>query len=313
MENPGYATWDAHIGKDIYNAYGVLAGKLNTLIPRVESYQPPDTDPFAILDSLFDARNPYGQMWAIRSLGWMALLFQNRIPHTSPEVMTYLLYHGNQFVVSSDSPQMMFQETAGLPHEDMILLKGQYFKRGAPGRKQILLDLQNPELLNKNPEALFELVCQIESHGQADMVPSILHFYFSKELKAFNLVGTKVNFNALGNKIEDMLISMGKRDRNVKPVLQTYVASNNDTPGWYNVLKVIISSIPDKAMAHHPTTGGIDLGNVIVRSRGKGNIKTAFDDPAQLAILIRSDGLIPVIDNVKPLTQAAINQLLGPI
>jgi hypothetical protein len=59
------------------------------------------------------------------------------------------------------------------------------------------------------------------------------------------------------------------------------------------------------------TNGGIDLEDVNVRSQGTADIQTAFDDQAQLSILIKSDGLIPVIVSVKLLSQPAIDQLIG--
>jgi len=159
---------------------------------------------------------------------------------------------------------------------------------------------------------LSELIFQIGQQGGSDMVDPLLQFYVTRHLTANYLgFGKRVNSNYAGEKVEDALISMGKRDKGVKPKLARFkynlpVYAQN----WANagpVIQTIINEIPDKAM----TNGGIDLEDVNVRSQGTADIQTAFDDQAQLSILIKSDGLIPVIVSVKLLSQPAIDQLIG--
>ena len=58
--------------------------------------------------------------------------------------------------------------------------------------------------------------------------------------------------------------------------------------------------------------GGIDLGKTQVAVRaGSGKVVTAFDDPAQLQMLLHADGLLPVIYSIKPAPASLIKALLG--
>jgi len=68
----------------------------------------------------------------------------------------------------------------------------------------------------------------------------------------------------------------------------------------------------DQAMTVDTAKGGIDLGktSVTVETDGKG-VTTAFDDPALLQLLMDSDGLMPVIYEIQPMTPPMLNHLLG--
>jgi hypothetical protein len=57
--------------------------------------------------------------------------------------------------------------------------------------------------------------------------------------------------------------------------------------------------------------GGIDLGRTQVTVQGAGSIQTAFDDPAMLRLLLNSDGLAPIIYDVKAMTPAMVNSFVG--
>ena len=58
------------------------------------------------------------------------------------------------------------------------------------------------------------------------------------------------------------------------------------------------------------TKGGIDLALVNLNTLG-GGVRTAFSDPKQLQMLLDSDGLLPVIYKVQPMTMPMVNMLLG--
>ena len=58
--------------------------------------------------------------------------------------------------------------------------------------------------------------------------------------------------------------------------------------------------------------GGIDLGRTVVKVDNSSDfIKTAFDDPAMLRLLLNSDGLAPIIDDIKPMTASMVNNFVG--
>lgn len=59
--------------------------------------------------------------------------------------------------------------------------------------------------------------------------------------------------------------------------------------------------------------GGIDLGLVNVEVQNKNSISTAFDDPAMLQLIVRADGLLPVIYSIKPMSQPMIQSFVGSI
>jgi len=88
----------------------------------------------------------------------------------------------------------------------------------------------------------------------------------------------------------------------------------HEISGDKGIMLIIVDKLSDRAMHtsdHLDTRGGIDLGNINVQSRGEGGVLTAFDDKAQLAILIKCGGLAPVIENVQSLSTPVINHLLG--
>jgi len=316
LHAPAKSSWlfnqiDDRNGK-IIQSYTDLAGRLNSIIPQIPAV-PAKVDLLVELRNLYNFSNPSGQMAAIPRLGGVILFLQNELlssPELDSDVRTILLYYGNNFHVSGDVKITMPQDTSSFSNQDWILYMGQLAKRGA-------WDLARQYLLNENlfaqhPEALSELIFQIGQQGGSDMVDPLLQFYVTRHLTANYLgFGKRVNSNYAGEKVEDALISMGKRDKGVKPKLARFkynlpVYAQN----WANagpVIQTIINEIPDKAM----TNGGIDLEDVNVRSQGTADIQTAFDDQAQLSILIKSDGLIPVIVSVKLLSQPAIDQLIG--
>ncbi len=60
------------------------------------------------------------------------------------------------------------------------------------------------------------------------------------------------------------------------------------------------------------TNGGIDLGRTVVDVRSAGElIQTAFDDPAMLRLLLNSDGLAPIIYDVKAMTPSMVDHFVG--
>jgi hypothetical protein len=75
--------------------------------------------------------------------------------------------------------------------------------------------------------------------------------------------------------------------------------------------------IIDKAMqagSHRDIAhrGGIDLSRTEVDVQSSGDrIQTAFDDPAMLRLLLNSDGLTPIIYDIKTMTPAMVNNFVG--
>jgi len=60
------------------------------------------------------------------------------------------------------------------------------------------------------------------------------------------------------------------------------------------------------------TKGGIDLGRTVVNVESSGDlIQTAFDDPAMLRLLLNSDGLTPIIYDVKVMTPSMVDHFVG--
>jgi uncharacterized protein YcbK (DUF882 family) len=60
------------------------------------------------------------------------------------------------------------------------------------------------------------------------------------------------------------------------------------------------------------STGGINLGSTRVQVETSGDmIQTAFDDPAMLRLLLNSDGLTPVINDIKVMTPSMKAHFLG--
>jgi hypothetical protein len=58
--------------------------------------------------------------------------------------------------------------------------------------------------------------------------------------------------------------------------------------------------------------GGIDLGRTVVTVKNSGgSIRTAFDDPAILRLLLNSDGLTPIIYNIKIMTPSMVDHFVG--
>lgn len=58
--------------------------------------------------------------------------------------------------------------------------------------------------------------------------------------------------------------------------------------------------------------GGIDLSRTVVKVESSGDmIQTGFDDPAMLRLLLNSDGLSPIIYNVKVMTPSMVNNFVG--
>ena len=56
--------------------------------------------------------------------------------------------------------------------------------------------------------------------------------------------------------------------------------------------------------------GGISLQQTNVKATGSG-VKTAFSDPAMLAVLEMADGLGAIVYSIKPVTLPMMTQLLG--
>jgi hypothetical protein len=62
--------------------------------------------------------------------------------------------------------------------------------------------------------------------------------------------------------------------------------------------------------ASEPPFGGIDLEKVVVDSRGSG-IKSAFNDPRILQMVLDAGGLLPKVKSIKPVNVPMVNMLLG--
>ena len=58
--------------------------------------------------------------------------------------------------------------------------------------------------------------------------------------------------------------------------------------------------------------GGIDLGRTVVNVESSENlIQTAFNDPAMLRLLLNSDGLAPIIDDIQVMTPSMVDHFVG--
>ena len=57
--------------------------------------------------------------------------------------------------------------------------------------------------------------------------------------------------------------------------------------------------------------GGIDLGPVKVKVENKSAISTAFEDSAMVELLMKADGITPVIYSIKPMTPAMAQNMIG--
>ncbi len=57
--------------------------------------------------------------------------------------------------------------------------------------------------------------------------------------------------------------------------------------------------------------GGIDLGPVKVKVENKSAIATAFEDSAMVELLMKADGITPVIYSIKPMTPAMAQNMIG--
>ncbi len=307
-------------GHSIPGVYAELASTLN-MVPQKISAVPADEDPLKDLEDLLDPTNAVRQMAAIARLRAVTLLFQNDIHCAGPEVRTFLLYHGDQYQVLGENSQMMLTNTEGFTNQDWILYMAQLSKRGADAWRQALHYLQDKDFIAHHPEAFNELVNAIGNKKETDMVWPLLHAYVDNELDGYTVYGVGFRGSYVGTTIEKNIVRIGRAPGHQEEVIAKINSFINAMdPGFKNnvvfipVFKNLIKEIsrPDNAMAAIPN-GGIDLENVVLQSKGTGEIKTAFDDKAQLDVLLKSEGLVPVIENVKPLTQTAINHLLGSI
>jgi hypothetical protein len=72
------------------------------------------------------------------------------------------------------------------------------------------------------------------------------------------------------------------------------------------------SLIQDWKPVNRVSTGGIDLGNTVVDVQSSGDfIQTAFNDPVMLRLLLNSDGLTPIIYDIKQMTPSMVNHFVG--
>ena len=169
------------------------------------------------------------------------------------------------------------------------------------------------------PEAAVnELIYVALAWGETDFVDPVTKYIFEGGFSGYSYGFGQTHESYVWTTFEKTIIEKAKKDPMVKSRMidiernwptRVYHWVNNDT----RILQNLISKLPANKAMTAVANGGIDLENINVQSKGMGNVKTAFDDQAQLAILIRADGLIPVIENVKPLTQSAISLLLGSI
>ncbi len=303
-------------GKEIPAAHAVLASKLNRIVSITSTVA--GQDPLQDAEDLFDPANPTRQILAMQHLGGKTLLFLGKMPHQSADVQTFMLYQANQFVVPGNHPEMMMEETKNFSDQDWILYMGQLTKRGPQAWDKVRQYLQDENLFAHHPAAVNELVFGIGARGTADMVEPLLHFYLDRELIGYNTGIGRLDTSYIGKSVGNAVVAMGKRDGNVRARIEAFIKNlPKYTQNWVNVgpiLKQLMDKISDKAMINTPDpTGGIDLEKIHLQSQGTGGVATAFDDPAQLTILMSSNGLIPTIENIKPLTAPVINQLLGSI
>ena len=83
----------------------------------------------------------------------------------------------------------------------------------------------------------------------------------------------------------------------------------NIEPSPVDMAMAIINS--NQAVIARPP-GGIDLGRTVVNVQSSGDfIQTAFDDPAMLRLLLNSDGLVPIIYNIKTMTPSMVDHFVG--
>ena len=188
-------------------------------------------------------------------------------------------------------------------------------KRGPAGWRKVQNNLADPHFGDNLAQA-DELINQIGNKGQAYMTIPLVQLLFSKYPGHTEFWGLgHQNFDAIGSDIEQAVKAIHRRDRNgVNLQIDTYEKTLPPTLNAFSDKEKIIFPIleglkNDNAM--HSTNGGIDLGDVKIQSQNAGEIKTAFDDPSQLALLLKSDGLMPEIESVQLLTQPQVNMLLG--
>ncbi len=70
-----------------------------------------------------------------------------------------------------------------------------------------------------------------------------------------------------------------------------------------------MNTTPSNRLKH---SGGIDLAQTQVEVQGNGAlIQSTFDDPAMLRLLLNSDGLTPIINDIKVMTPAMVDRFVG--
>jgi hypothetical protein len=117
------------------------------------------------------------------------------------------------------------------------------------------------------------------------------------------------------NDVQELLRSGDKRE-----VLSNETPDNTPSEGDKAMIARQITdniystdrAVQDWKPANRLTPGGSDLGRTVVNVQSSGEfIKTAFDDPAMLRLLLNADGLAPIIYNIRTMTPSMVDHFVG--
>lgn len=278
-------------------------------------------DVLLLLEDLHRNFNPGEQMAALAAVDRQLLPFVPALVSFHPSTIdgqTALMARMAQLRSAPGVEDARFHpdQIESLTPEQLVVAAAGWAQSGDPRvYRHMIRMLDNHHFLEVNPAAAGEIIRALGAWGNAEAIRPILDMIMKNQYYSTLIDFTRSHDHVLGSVGEEAILALARRaPAQARRIVADYKLEWDTQHGisgqaGSSYLRGLAGRLPrDRAMT---APGGIDLEQTTVITEGDGEIKTAYDNPAQLEQLMNAGGLIPVIQKVNPVALPTINLLLG--